>query len=387
MTDVATSSRSTSSTLGLLEARTAATTSLIVVGLYLVLALEATSTPRARLVGVLLCGGLLAALRCRSSRCPGCGVLRARGAESPARCCSPSAVGSALAIGFLWLTDDRFVPAAARPADAVPATMSDMAVTAQPRLDTDRAPGRLPVPRGAGQRQAARLSRLGRLDPEAAPGARRDARLLRARYANVHRGVYRLAERATEGYEGARRTVAAFVNAPSEREVIFTRSSTEALNLVAYAWGLDNLGPGDVVVVTELEHHANFVPWQFIASATGASFRHIPIDDARRAPARRARRARPRGHDQGRRDRPRLELARHDQPGRAARGLGARAGRDHGRRRGPGGAAPADRRAGARLRLPRLLVAQAVRAERRRARSGAGASCSRRWRRSTSAAR
>ena len=98
-------------------------------------------------------------------------------------------------------------------------------------------------------------------------------------YANVHRGVYRLAERATEGYEGARRTVAAFVNAPSEREVIFTRSATESINLVAYAWGLQNLGPGDIVVVTELEHHANFVPWQFIASRTGASFRHIPIDD------------------------------------------------------------------------------------------------------------
>ncbi len=98
-------------------------------------------------------------------------------------------------------------------------------------------------------------------------------------YANVHRGVYRLAERATEGYEGARRTVAAFLHAPSEREVIFTRSATEAINLVAYSWGLDNLGPGDVVVVTELEHHANFVPWQYIASRTGASFRHIPIDD------------------------------------------------------------------------------------------------------------
>jgi len=99
-------------------------------------------------------------------------------------------------------------------------------------------------------------------------------------YANVHRGVYRLAERATEGYESARRTVAAFVNAPSEREVIFTRGTTEAINLVAYAWGLQNLGPGDTVLITELEHHANFVPWQFIASRTGAAFRHIPIDDA-----------------------------------------------------------------------------------------------------------
>ncbi len=98
-------------------------------------------------------------------------------------------------------------------------------------------------------------------------------------YTNVHRSVYRLAERATEGFEGARQKIATFVNAPSEREVIFTRSSTEALNLVAYAWGLDNLGEGDLVVVTELEHHSNFVPWQYIAKRTGARFRHIPIDD------------------------------------------------------------------------------------------------------------
>jgi cysteine desulfurase / selenocysteine lyase len=98
-------------------------------------------------------------------------------------------------------------------------------------------------------------------------------------YTNVHRSVYRLAERATEGFEGARQKVAAFVNAPSERDIVFTRSATEGLNLVAYAWGLDNLGEGDVVVVTELEHHSNFVPWQFIAQRTGASFRHIPIDD------------------------------------------------------------------------------------------------------------
>ena len=81
------------------------------------------------------------------------------------------------------------------------------------------------------------------------------------------------------GSSRARRTVAGLLNAPSEKEVVFTRSATEAINLVAYAWGLDNLGPGDVVVVTELEHHANFVPWQYIAERTGARFRHIPIDD------------------------------------------------------------------------------------------------------------
>jgi cysteine desulfurase/selenocysteine lyase len=98
-------------------------------------------------------------------------------------------------------------------------------------------------------------------------------------YANVHRGVYTLSERATEGYEGARETARAFVNAPSAREVIFTRSATESINLVAYAWGLDNLAPGDLVLVTELEHHSNFVPWQYIAKRTGADFRMLPIDD------------------------------------------------------------------------------------------------------------
>jgi cysteine desulfurase / selenocysteine lyase len=98
-------------------------------------------------------------------------------------------------------------------------------------------------------------------------------------YANVHRGVYSLAERATEGFEGAREKIARLVNAPSSRELIFTRNATESLNLVAYAWGLTNLGPGDAVVVTELEHHSNFVPWQYIARRTGADFRMIPLTE------------------------------------------------------------------------------------------------------------
>jgi cysteine desulfurase/selenocysteine lyase len=98
-------------------------------------------------------------------------------------------------------------------------------------------------------------------------------------YANVHRGVYTLSERATAEYESAREKVARFVNAPEPREVIFTRGATESINLVAYAWGLDNLGPGDVVVVTELEHHSNFVPWQYIAKRTGADFKAIPLDE------------------------------------------------------------------------------------------------------------
>ena len=98
-------------------------------------------------------------------------------------------------------------------------------------------------------------------------------------YANVHRAVYELGARATEGYEGAREKVRALINARSTRECIFVRNGTEGLNLVAYAWGLDNLGPGDVAVVTELEHHSNFVPWQYMAQRTGAEFAIIPIDD------------------------------------------------------------------------------------------------------------
>jgi cysteine desulfurase / selenocysteine lyase len=98
-------------------------------------------------------------------------------------------------------------------------------------------------------------------------------------YANVHRGVYTLSERATEAYEGARTKVAGFLNATSPREIVFTRSATEGINLVAYAWGLWNLRPGDIVLVTEMEHHSNFVPWQFVAGKTGATFRMIPVDD------------------------------------------------------------------------------------------------------------
>jgi cysteine desulfurase / selenocysteine lyase len=98
-------------------------------------------------------------------------------------------------------------------------------------------------------------------------------------YANVHRGVYTLSERATAEYESARDKVAGFVNAPESRELIFTHGATEAINLVAYAWGLDNLGPGDIVLVTELEHHSNFVPWQYIAKRTGADFRMLPLDE------------------------------------------------------------------------------------------------------------
>src|SRR5947207_12322365 len=98
-------------------------------------------------------------------------------------------------------------------------------------------------------------------------------------YANVHRGVYELAERATAALEHARVKACGFVNAPAAHEIVFVRNATEALNLVAYSWGMNNLGPGDTVLVTELEHHSNYVPWQYVAGRTGASFELIPLDD------------------------------------------------------------------------------------------------------------
>jgi cysteine desulfurase/selenocysteine lyase len=98
-------------------------------------------------------------------------------------------------------------------------------------------------------------------------------------YANVHRAVHLLGERATAGLEGAREKVRALLNAPDVREIIFVRNATEALNLVAYSWGGNNLGPGDAVVVTELEHHSNFVPWQYIAKRQGAEFKMLPLDE------------------------------------------------------------------------------------------------------------
>lgn len=95
--------------------------------------------------------------------------------------------------------------------------------------------------------------------------------------ANVHRGIYGLSEKASEAYERARKKVARFINAKSWREVIFTRNATESLNLVAYAWGLDNIKAGDTIVTTEMEHHANLIPWQQLARRTGAKVAYIPV--------------------------------------------------------------------------------------------------------------
>ncbi|WP_129626655.1 cysteine desulfurase [Candidatus Oscillochloris fontis] len=96
--------------------------------------------------------------------------------------------------------------------------------------------------------------------------------------ANVHRGVYKLSEEATFAYERARGKVARFIGASSKREVIFTRNTTEAINLVAYAWGGANIRAGDRILLTMMEHHSNIVPWQMLAQRTGATLDYIGID-------------------------------------------------------------------------------------------------------------
>ncbi|MEY2463792.1 MAG: cysteine desulfurase / selenocysteine lyase [Acidimicrobiaceae bacterium] len=96
-------------------------------------------------------------------------------------------------------------------------------------------------------------------------------------YANIHRGVYRLGAETTDRYEGARAKVAQFIGAPSERGIVFTKNVTEALNLVAYTWGRANLHEGDAVLLTEIEHHANIVPWLMLKEERGIELRYIPM--------------------------------------------------------------------------------------------------------------
>ncbi|HJL65513.1 MAG: cysteine desulfurase [Arenicellales bacterium] len=98
-------------------------------------------------------------------------------------------------------------------------------------------------------------------------------------HANVHRGVHKLAERATDAFEGARERIASFINAESPREIIFVRGATEGINLVAQSWGQQNLKSGDEVMITEMEHHANIVPWQFICQQKNAVLKVIPMND------------------------------------------------------------------------------------------------------------
>jgi cysteine desulfurase/selenocysteine lyase len=98
--------------------------------------------------------------------------------------------------------------------------------------------------------------------------------------ANVHRGVHSLSGRATDAYDAARETVRRFLNAPDAKEIVFVRGTTEGVNLVAHTWGRANVHAGDEIVLTDMEHHSNIVPWQILCEATGARLRVIPISDA-----------------------------------------------------------------------------------------------------------
>ena len=97
---------------------------------------------------------------------------------------------------------------------------------------------------------------------------------------NVHRGVHTMSQQATDEYEGARSKVREFVNAGSDREIIFTRNTTEGVNLVAHSYGRHNVGPGDDVIVSNMEHHSNIVPWQMLCEEKGANLKVVPIDDS-----------------------------------------------------------------------------------------------------------
>src|SRR5699024_11486198 len=96
---------------------------------------------------------------------------------------------------------------------------------------------------------------------------------------NVHRGAHTLGNRATEGYEGAREKVRQFLNAKSTEEIVFTRGTTTAINLVAQSYGRANVQAGDEIVITYMEHHSNVIPWQQVAKATGATLKYIDLEE------------------------------------------------------------------------------------------------------------
>jgi cysteine desulfurase / selenocysteine lyase len=155
-----------------------------------------------------------------------------------------------------------------------------MTVTATPALDVERLRRDFPI-----LSQRVRGKPLVYLDNAATsqkPRAVIEAvtRFYAAENANIHRGVHYLSEQATAAYDGVREQVARFINAASPREIVFTRGTTEGINLVAQSWGRNRLRPGDEILITGLEHHSNIVPWQLVAAQTGAVVRAVPITDA-----------------------------------------------------------------------------------------------------------
>jgi cysteine desulfurase/selenocysteine lyase len=155
-----------------------------------------------------------------------------------------------------------------------------MTATATPALDVERLREDFPI-----LSQRVRGKPLVYLDNAATSQKPRTvidavARFYSAENANIHRGVHYLSERATVAYDAVRERVARFVNASSPREIVFTRGTTEGINLVAQSWGRSTLGPGDEILITGMEHHSNIVPWQLVAAQTGATVRAVPITDA-----------------------------------------------------------------------------------------------------------
>ena len=201
-----------------------------------------------------------------------------------------------------------------------------------------------------------------------------EAEFYRRHNANAHRGLYLLGEEATQAYEGARATVARFLGAPDAETIVFTRGVTESMNLVAQGWGRAHLGAGDEILITEMEHHSNIVPWQMTAAVTGATLRYIPLTDDGLLDlsalgsllTERTKIAERHGH---------VQRARHHHAPAAARRRRTRGRGDRRRRRGPARAAFGDRRAGARRRPARLHRPQDARPhrERRPLRQGRGA--------------
>ena len=144
-----------------------------------------------------------------------------------------------------------------------------------PALDVDRVAAEFPIlRRGITYLDSAATAQK----PQAVLDALHSA--LTEHNANIHRGVYPLAQESTEAFEGARRTVARWIDAAFE-EVVFTKNVTEAINLVAYSWGRANVQAGDAILITELEHHSNIVPWQLLARERGAELRYVPVVDGR----------------------------------------------------------------------------------------------------------
>ena len=202
---------------------------------------------------------------------------------------------------------------------------------------------------------------------------------------NIHRGIYELAERATAAYEGARAKVARLINAPSASEIVFVRNATEAINLVAYSWGRRNIGRSDTIVLTEMEHHANLVPWQLLVQEKDGDLEFVPVaeDGTLRLEV----------YEVLLHLRPKLvafthclQRAGHDQPGPRDDRHGPCRGRAGADRRRPGGAAPAGRRPGARAPTSTSSPATRCWGPPAPGRSGRGASCSRRCRPSWPAA-